>query len=186
MEMEELELLFLDSTEKMDMSLENLRNNFSKISVGRANPKILDSLKIEYYESMTPVNQVANISIPEPNQLLITPFDKSTVKSILLAIKKDTTLDINPQDEGDKIRINIPPLTMERRTQLVKQSKDFLENCKIYIRQMRQHLNKEIKDIKLSEDEEKKYLKKSQDLTDKFIHKADDIFEIKKKDLLNI
>lgn len=184
--MEEIDLLFLEFEEKMQKAIENLQSNFSKISIGRANPKILEHLKIEYYESKVPISQLANISVPEPQQLLIIPFDKSIIKNMVITIKNDTSLNLNPQDEGDKIRLNIPPLTKERRLQLSKQVKDFLENCKITIRQIRQHLNKEIKGLELSQDDEKNILNQSQELTDKFIKKSEDIFETKRDFLLEM
>ncbi|MCR8613390.1 MAG: ribosome recycling factor [Mycoplasma sp.] len=172
--------------EEMNSKIDKLKSNLSKISAGSANPKLLESVKVNYYEEYTPISQLASISAPEARQLLIVPFDRSILKDIVHSIRENKILGLNPQDEGDKIRIIIPPLTREKRLQFVKMAKEFTETSKIAIRQIRQHSNKEIKALKLPEDSEKDAINSSQDLTNESIKKIDEIFKIKESELLTI
>jgi ribosome recycling factor len=182
----ELELYKLEASEKMEHGIERLEINLSRISTGRANPQILNSVKVNYFKTLTPINQLASISVPEPRQLLIKPFDMSVNKFIAQAINS-ASLGVNAVDEGDKTRISIPDLTKERRIQLIKQAKESLEQSKILIRQGRKYANKLIKDDSdLSEDDLEYYESEIQALTNKYSEKLETMFNIKKTELETI
>ena len=182
----ELELYKLDAEENMQKALSSYKNNLTKISAGRANPAILESVQVNYYEVMTPINQIASISVPEAKQLLIKPFDISTTKEIVNAINK-ASLGVNAIDEGDKARINFPEITTERRKDLVKSLSNYTEQAKIQVRSARQNANKQIKlDKELSEDDQRFYQDEIQKLTDKYIVSIDKVTKNKESDLMTI
>ena len=182
----EYELYELEAQDKMEQAIESYRSNLSKISAGRANPQLLSSIKVIYYETLTPLVEIAAISVPEPRQLLIKPFDRSVNKDIVSAINK-ASLGVNAVDEGDKARITIPEVTTQRRKELVKSLAKFTEQGKIQVRNARQEANKAIKaDDELSEDVEKSYLEEIQKLTNKFTTKVDEMTKAKEKDLMTI
>lgn len=182
----DLELINLEAEDKMEKSLETYSSNISKISTGRANPGILNSIKIIYYDTPTPVHEIANISVPEPRQLLIKAYDMSITPNIASAINKATDLGVHAVDEGDKVRITFPELTGERRRELVKSLAKFTEQAKITIRSSRQEANKHIKSLELPEDDERRELEEIQKLTDKYISKVDEMTKVKEKDLMTI
>ena len=182
----EYELYELEAQDKMEQALEGYRANLSKISAGRANPQLLSSVKVIYYETLTPLVEIAAISVPEPRQLLIKPFDRSVNKDIVSAINK-ASLGVNAVDEGDKARITIPEVTTQRRKELVKSLAKYTEQAKVQVRNARQEANKAIKaDEELSEDAEKAYLEEIQKLTNKFTAKVDEMTKAKEKDLMTI
>lgn len=182
----ELELYKMEAEEQMQKAIKTYAINLSKISTGRANPSILDSVRVIYYETPTPLNEVASISVPEPRQLLIKPFDMSISKDVASAIN-NMNLGVHAVDEGDKVRMTFPELTTERRRQLVKSLAGFTEQAKIGIRSARQDANKEIKkDDELNEDDERYYLEQIQKLTDTFVAKVDELTKSKEKDLMTI
>ena len=182
----EYELYELEAQDKMEQALEGYRANLSKISAGRANPQLLSSVKVVYYETLTPLVEIAAISVPEPRQLLIKPFDRSVNKDIVSAINK-ASLGVNAVDEGDKARITIPEVTTERRKELVKSLAKYTEQARVQVRNARQEANKAIKaDEELSEDAEKAYLEEIQKLTNKFTAKVDEMTKAKEKDLMTI
>jgi ribosome recycling factor len=165
----------------MESALEATRRDFSTIRTGRANPAMLDRIQVEYYGNMTPVNQLANISVPEPRQLLIQPYDRNSTSAIEKAIQK-SDLGINPIVDGTGIRLNIPPMTEERRKEYVKQVHQRAEEGCVAVRNVRrdtiEHLKKLQKDKEMSEDDLKRYEAEVQKLTDKFVN---DIHELQKK-----
>ena len=182
----EIELYKLEAEDQMDKALDNYKNNLTKISAGRANPVVLESIKVNYYETLTPINQIAAISVPEPKQLLIKPFDVSITKDIVAAINK-ASLGLNAIDEGDKARINFPEMTTERRKQLVKSLADYTEQAKVQVRAARQNTNKKIKsDETLSEDDQRFYQDQIQKLTDNYIDKINNVTKNKESDLMTI
>lgn len=179
----ELELVQLE--EKMQNYVNKYISNISTISTGRANPEILNSIKITYYNSLMLIKEIASISIPEPRQLLIKPYDKNINKEIVGAIN-NSNISIHAVDEGDKVRMTFPILTEERRKELVKSLSTFTEQAKVGIRLVRQEANKNIKNSDISEDQEKEELKNIQDITDKYILKIDEITKEKSEDLMTI
>ncbi|MBS2098181.1 ribosome recycling factor [Carboxylicivirga linearis] len=185
---EEIELILEDAKERMDKALEHLDNELGKIRAGKANPKMLDGVLVEYYGSMSPLTQVANLSTPDPRTIAIQPWEKQIIGAIEKAILT-ANLGLNPDNNGEIIRINIPPLTEERRRDLVKQAKKECEDAKVSVRNARRDSNEELKRMKkegLSEDLEKDAEADVQKLTDGFIKKIDDMFEVKEKDILTV
>lgn len=175
--------------EKMNKSVEVLKRDLGTLKAGRANPSMLDRISVEYYGTMTPLNQMANISAPEPRVLLIQPWDRNTIKDIEKAILI-SDLGINPSNDGTVIRLQIPELTEETRKNLVKTVKKMGEDSKIVIRGLRRDANDKIKKLKkdsdLPEDEAKGLEDSVQKETDKFIKEIDAIVEKKEKDLLSV
>lgn len=182
----DFEFLLMETEEKMETALTQYEANISKISVGRANPKILDHVKVDYYGTMTPVNQMANISVPEPRQLLIKPYDMTTTKLIVAAINI-ASLGVNAVDEGDKARISFPELTTERRREMVKSLGQYTEQARVKVRNARQDANKAIKgEDSIPEDDSKAMQDDVQKLTDKFISKIDEATKGKESELMTI
>jgi len=171
---------------KMMTAIENLESNLATIRTGRANSKILDRVRVDYYGEPTPINQIARISVVEGTQLVIKPYDRSTVKSIAHAIQA-ANLGLNPQAEADQIRILVPQLTQDRRKQLAKDAQKFAEECKVAVRNVRRDCNDAIKkDKEISEDITKELLNDTQKLTDKFIKDIETIVNEKKDEILNV
>jgi ribosome recycling factor len=187
--MDELvELLFDDTRSKMDKSIWHLESELIKIRAGKANPHMLDSIMVNYYGVQTPLNQVSNIGTPDPRTLAIQPWDRSMIETIEKAILQ-ANIGLNPANNGEIIRINVPPLTEERRRDLVKQVKNECENTRVGIRSVRREANEELKNMRkegLSEDEEKKAQEEVQKLTDDYIQKIDHIFAAKEKDIMTV
>ncbi|MCP4336316.1 MAG: ribosome recycling factor [Mycoplasma sp.] len=182
----ELELYKLEVKSGMQKAIEKYEDNLHKVSTGRANPKILEHLNVDYFDSMTPINQLASISVPEYNQLLIKPFDPITVKNIV-AVINSASLGFQAVDEGSQIRITFPELTTERRKFMVKSLSKYTEQARIQIRQTRKEINQMIKvDEDLSEDNERFYLEEIQNLTNEFNKKIDIITKEKEKDIMTI
>ena len=160
-----------------------------RIRTGKANPSILNSVMVEYYGSPMPINQIASISVPEPQMIVIKPYDKSILKGIEKAIQT-ANLGFNPQNDGDLVRIPIPPLTEQTRKELVKQAKKLVEDNKIAIRNIRrdaiEQLKKLEKDSIISEDELKRRSDEVQKTTDKFIENIDKLAKEKEQDIMSI
>lgn len=174
--------------EKMELAVAYLDESLAHIRAGKANPKILDAVRVSYYGSNVPVSQVANISVPDARTIVITPWEKSMFKEIEKAII-NSELGITPENNGEVIRLCIPPLTEDRRKQLVKQSKSEAETAKVSVRNARREaiegLKKEIKNG-LSEDSEKDAEAEVQKLHDRFMKKIDTIFADKEKEILTV
>lgn len=183
--MEELEMVLLEGEEKMDKCLEAYHKELTTVRTGRANPALLDSVQIDYYGVLTPVKQVASISVPEANQLYIKPFDKSVVKAIESAIYA-SSLGLTPQSDSNGIRLVLPQMTEERRRELVKQVGKMEEAAKVAIRNVRRELNDEIKKLELPEDTEAANLEEVQTMTDNKIKKVEEATATKSKELMNI
>lgn len=175
--------------EKMTKSVNALKDEYSTIRAGRANPHVLDKLKVDYYGVETPLQQVANISVPEARTILIAPWEASLVKAIEKAIMT-SDLGITPNTDGKTIRLNFPELTEERRKELVKDVKKKGENAKVAIRNIRRDANdalkKQNKSNEISEDELKDMENKVQKMTDKFIGELDKVIDEKSKEILTI
>lgn len=174
--------------EQMKKTIFHAERELLKIRAGKANPNMLDSILVDYYGTETPLNQVANVTTPDAQTLAIQPWEKTMIEPIEKAIM-EANLGLNPQNDGTLIRINIPPLTEERRMDLVKQAKNESENCKISIRNSRKEANDEIKNLAkdgLGEDAVKEAETNIQELTDKYIKIMDDHMDKKEKEILTV
>ena len=178
---------FKDFARKMDKTLEHLDDEFAAVRAGRANPKVLDRITVEYYGQDTALNGVANISSPDARTLVIQPWDGSLLKAIEKAILT-SDLGINPQNDGRIIRLVFPQLTEERRKDLTKQVKKYAEDAKVAMRNIRRdgmdYVKKLKKNSEITEDDQKKAEKDLQDLLDKYIKKVDDTLAAKEKELM--
>ena len=174
--------------EKMELAVAYLEETLARIRAGKANPKILDGIRVDYYGSQAPISNVANVAVPDARTITITPWEKSMFRVIEKAII-DSDLGITPENNGEIIRISIPPLTEERRKALVKQSKNEAEQAKISVRNARREaidgLKKAIKDG-LSEDNEKDAEAELQKIHDRFIKKIDAVLEAKNKEIMTV
>ena len=174
--------------DNMEMAVEYLDDALAHIRAGKASPRLLDAIRVDYYGSSAPISNVANISVPDARTIAITPWEKSMFKEIEKAII-NSDLGITPENNGEVIRLSIPPLTEERRKQLVKQSKAEAENAKVSIRNARRDaiegLKKEIKNG-MSEDVEKDGENEVQKLHDKYMKKIDEVFAAKEKEILTV
>jgi ribosome recycling factor len=178
-----------DASSRMDKTLETLRGELSKIRSGKATTALLDGIKVDYYGTMSPINQVGNLTVLDPHTLSYTPWDKSMLAVVEKAIMEEN-LGLNPVSDGTNLKIPIPPLTEERRKELVKIIKKFGEDAKIAIRNVRRdandHLKREEKDKKISEDQLKGEENKIQKLTDEHISKIDDIIKHKENEIMEV
>ena len=176
-----------DIEERMTKTIDSLKDSFNTIRTGRANAAIFDKVRVDYYGTKSPLNQVATIAIPEARSVIITPFDKSLITEIAKAIQM-ADLGLNPSNDGKVIRIAIPALTADRRKELVKQAKTVAENSRTAIRNIRRDgnddLKKQQKDGTLTEDGLKTETDKLQKLTDKYIEEINKIYDAKEKDIL--
>ena len=159
--------ILLETESKMESTIENMEKRFTNIRAGRANPAILDGVVVSYYGVDTPLKQLANISIPEARQIMIKPFDKGILGGIEKAIF-EANLGITPNNNGEMIILNIPALTEETRRTYVKQAKEYAEDCKIVLRNIRQDANNDIKKLELPEDDVKAGQDDVQELINKF------------------
>ena len=175
--------------EKMTKTMHNLEEEFGGIRAGRANPHVLDKLRVDYYGTPSPIQSVANVSVPEPRMIQIQPWEASLVKAIEKAILT-SDLGINPTNDGKVIRLLFPELTEERRKDLVKEVKKKGEAAKVAIRNIRRDANDMLKKLgktsEVSEDEISELEDKVQKMTDKFIKKVDEAVEIKSKEILKV
>ena len=172
----------------MDKALEHLSYEFNKIRAGKAMPSMLDGLMVEYYGSSTPINQVATINTPDARTIVVKPWEKKTLSDIERAIV-NSDLGLNPQNDGEIIRLNIPPLTEERRRNLVKQAKNEAENGKISLRNIRKDANDSIRKLEkegTSEDDVKEGEISVQEYTDTYSKKIDDLLEHKEKEIMTV
>ena len=179
------ETIILELNEKMDKAIESLEKRFATVRAGRANPSSLDGIMVDYYGSMTPLKQLATISVPEARQLLIKPFDRSCLKGIEKAILA-SNLGYNPGNDGETIRIIIPELTEDRRRELVKQVKALAEESKVAIRNIRREALEDLEKLELAEDEEKGLEKDVQDIVTEYNKKVETKLKEKEQELLTI
>ena len=180
-----MEEIILNTEEKMMMTMESLDNKFTNVRAGRANPSMLDGIMVEYYGSPTPLKTLANISVPEARQLSIKPFDRSALGAIEKAIF-EANIGVTPNNNGEMVFIVVPPLTEDRRKELVKQVKGLAEEAKIALRNIRQDANKALENLELPEDEEKRGNEKVQDLINEYNKIVDEKLKEKEKDLMTI
>lgn len=175
--------------EKLEKSFNNLKNEYVTIRAGRANPKILDKVMVDYYGTKTPLTQMCNLSVPEARMLVVSPFDKSAVKDILKGIN-EAEIGINPTLDGDLIRLVFPELNEERRKELAKDVKKLGEDCKIAIRNIRRDANDFIKklekDSEATEDDVKVFEKDVQKMVDDFTKKVDEAIEGKTQEIMKV
>ena len=179
------EMVILELNEKMDKAIATLEKRFTTVRAGRANPSSLDGIVVEYYGSMTPLKQLATISVPEARQLLIKPFDRGCLKDIEKAILA-SNLGYNPGNDGETIRIIIPELTEERRRELVKQVKAMSEETKVAIRNIRREGIEAVSKLEVSEDEEKGLEKDIQDIVNEYNKKVEAMLKEKEEELLTV
>ncbi len=175
---------------KMTAALEHFEGELRKVQTGRAQPSMLDGIKVEVYGTVLPLNQAANVTAPEPQLLQITPFDPSNINAISAAIRNDQSLGLNPSDDGRVVRVPVPALTEERRRQIVKQASEKVEEARIAMRQVRQDALQEAKRQKdaktLTEDDFKAVEKEIDRLMSDYQGKIDAAFKNKEKDILTL
>lgn len=177
---------YIDETELyMEEAIETLDKRLGAIRAGRANPSMLNNVMVEAYGSSVPLNNVANITVPEARQLMVKPFDKSLLKEIEKGIQ-EANLGINPTNNGEIVILTLPELTEDRRREYVKQAKGVGEDAKIALRNVRQDTNNKIKADEMSEDEEKKYLEEVQELINKYNKIVDEKIKEKESELMSI
>ena len=185
---DDVQILIESTKEKMQKAIDHLDHELGKIRAGKANPRMLDDVMVEYYGTMTPLQQVASINTPDPRTIAIQPWEKGMIQPIEKAIM-NANLGLNPDNNGEIVRINVPPLTEERRQDLVKHVKKEGEEARISIRNARRETNDELKKLKkdgLPEDMEKDAEDKVQKLTDKFTKKVEEMLEKKEKDIMTV
>ncbi len=186
-----LDRILDEAKKKMHASVEPLKKELATLRTGRANPSLLDSVQVEYYGAMVPLNQMASVTVPEASMLILTPFDKSSIKAIETAILK-SELGLNPGNDGNVVRLPIPPLTEERRKDLVKASHRMGEEIRTAIRNVRRDANDEVKKLEkdkaagLSEDTAKKAMDDVQKLTDQHVKEVEDALKHKEAEIMKI
>ncbi len=182
--MADLKSIQADTREKMGKAIESLENNLSVLRTGRANPGILKKIVVDYYGSTVPIDQMASITTPDARTLVITPWDRGALNPIEKAIR-DSDLGLNPNNKGDTIFISLPMLTEERRKDLVKNAKNYSEDARIAIRNLRKHALDEVKKSEgIGEDEIKRGEADVQKITDEFTAKVDSTFLKKEQEIL--
>ncbi|MBO9612495.1 MAG: ribosome recycling factor [Dyadobacter sp.] len=186
--MEEIELYLDDAKDTMDGAIKHLIIELGKIRAGKASPQMLEGLQIEYYGSMTPIQNVATINTPDARTLAIKPFEKKIINDIEKAIR-NSNLGFSPSNDGELIRISVPPLNEERRRELVKRAKNEIETAKINVRNIRQDANNSLRKLTkegVSEDLVKSSEERVQKLTDSFVAKIEQIFSVKEREIMEV
>jgi ribosome recycling factor len=178
-----------DAKEQMGKAIDALRKQLATVRAGRASAGMLDNIKVEYYGAATPLNQVASVQVPDARMLIVKPFDKTAIRDIEKAIM-EANLGLQPQNDGDLIRLPIPALSEERRKEYVKQARSKGEDAKIAVRNARRDANDMLKAAKsdgdISEDDEKRGLKMVQDHTDTHVKMVDDLLDKKESEILQV
>lgn len=187
--MTSIDSIISDAEKRMSKSVSNVKDELGKVRTGRAQPNLLDHVTVDYYGTPTPLSQAAGVSVGDARTLVVKVYDKTMVQPIEKAIM-ESDLGLNPATAGDTIRIPLPPLTEERRRDLVKVVKSEGENGKVAVRNIRRDANTHIKDLlkskEISEDDEKRGEDRVQKLTDRFVAEVDSLIEAKEKDLMEI
>lgn len=185
--MSAFQMIHAEANQRMQKTLDTLKKDLSRIRTGRASPALLDGITVDYYGSPMPINQVANISIPDARLIVIQPWEKSMLGPIEKVIQA-SELGLNPQNDGNMLRLPIPPLSEERRAELFKGCKKFGEESKVAVRNVRRDANEKLKkaekDKQVTQDESKKGQDEIQKLTDKFIKMVDDVLIAKEKEIM--
>lgn len=178
-----------ETTQKMNKTIDSLKKDLARIRTGRASPALLDGISVDYYGSPMPVSQVATISVPDARMIMVQPWEKNMLQPIEKAIQA-SDLGLNPQNDGNIIRLPIPPLSEERRRDLFKNCKKIGEDSKVAIRNVRRDANEKFKkmekDKEVTQDESKKGLDEIQKLTDKYIKMIDDLLVAKEKEIMEV
>jgi ribosome recycling factor len=177
-----------NAEERMEKAIAALKKELTSLRAGRASPSLLDRVQVEYYGTMTPVNQLATINTPDARTIIIQPWDKSAMSAIEKALLK-SELGLTPTNDGSVIRLSIPPLTEERRAELVKLTKKYGEEAKVATRNIRRDANDEIKKLEktsITEDESRRYQDEIQKMTDKFIAEIDKVLAAKEKEIMEV
>ena len=184
-----VEEIFEDLKDRMGKSMESLKREYTRLRTGRASISLLDGIRVSYYDTPTPLNQMASLAVPEPRLIVIQPWDKTAIEDIEKAILK-SELGLTPMNDGKVIRISIPPLTEERRKELVKVARKMSEENKVAIRNIRRDANEMLKDLKkekeISEDDLFRSQEEVQKATDQFISQVDELCAAKEKEILEI
>ncbi|MCS7019277.1 MAG: ribosome recycling factor [Cytophagales bacterium] len=186
--MEEINMYLQEAAEQMEKAVKHIQHEFTKIRAGKATPSMLDGLYVNYYGANSPIGQVANVTTTDARTIVIKPWEKSMLAEIEKAIK-NSDLGVNPTNDGEVVRVILPPLSEERRRVLVKQAKSEAENGKISIRNVRKETNEALRKLikeGVPEDDVKKAETKVQNLTDKYIKQIDDLLELKEKDIMTV
>jgi ribosome recycling factor len=174
----------------MDKVIDAFKRDLSKVRTGRASAALLDGIRVEYYGTMTPLNQVASVNVPDPRLITIKPWEKTMIPVIEKAIKAVSELGLNPVSDGELVRIPIPPLTQERRKELVKVIKKMAEEAKVGVRNARRDANEMLKEYldsgDITEDDKTQGLKKVQELTDKYTAQVDEVVGKKEKEVMEV
>ena len=178
-----------DAAQKMEAAVEHTKGEFAKIRTGRANPGLITDLRVDYYGTPTPLQQLAGVSVPEPRQLLVTPYDRTALKEIERAISK-ADLGLNPNNDGQNIRVNFPELTEERRREFVRLARERAEEGRIAVRNVRRHAKQEIErlahDGHITDDEMRRASDDLQKRTDAATGRIDEVLEHKEVELLEV
>ena len=182
---EEIEFILDSTKESMDAAIKHLEKQFVNIRAGKASPAMLGSVMVEYYGSMTPLQQVSNVNTPDGRTITVQPWEKSMLHEIERAILI-ANIGFTPMNNGESIIINVPPLTEERRRELAKQSKSEAEDAKVGIRNARKEANNEIKKLDASEDLKSNAEVDIQELTDAYVKKVDEILAVKEKEIMTV
>jgi ribosome recycling factor len=185
----EMQTVITSTEERMKKTVANLQEGFASLRTGRASAALFDKIRVDYYGEKSPLNQVANISVPEARLIVIQPWDKNLISEIEKAIRS-SELSLNPSNDGKVIRIAVPPLTEERRKELVKLAKSQAEQSRVAVRNIRRdgndELKKLLKDSSITEDDEKKGAEDLQKLTDSYIAKVNQVLEEKEKEIMEV
>ena len=185
---EEAQFCLDETNESMLNAITHLEKEFQKIRTGKASPQMLDGIRIDYYGAMTPLDQLSNINTPDPKQIIVQPWDKSVLPLIEKAIMA-ANLGFNPKNEGEVLRIIVPPLTEERRKDLVKKARSEAESARVAIRNIRRTSNESAKKLEkdgVPEDDIKKLEHDIQEVTDKYISRVDKLLESKERDIMTV
>lgn len=174
-----------NTKKRMDKTVKDLEHEFNTVRTGRASASLFDKITVDYYGTPTPLNQIASISVPEARLIVIQPWDKNSLPQIEKSILT-SELSLNPNNDGKVIRINIPPLTEDRRKELTKLAKDIAEKHRVALRNIRRDSNDEIKKGDMPEDESKKALDSIQELTDSYVKKINTMLDEKEKEIMEI
>ncbi len=186
--MEEIEIYLESAQETMDGALKHLAIELNKIRAGKASPQMLDGIQVDYYGSPSPLQNVASVSTPDTRTLVIKPFEKRLIADIEKAIR-NSNIGLSPNNDGEIIRLSVPPLTEERRHEMVKRVKQEVETAKVNVRNVRQDANNSIRKLTkegVSEDQVKNGEARVQELTDEHTNKIDKIFDAKEKDIMEV
>ena len=177
--------ILLEAEEKMTKAIEVMENRFLNVRAGRANPRILDKVEVDYYGTPTPLIQLATISVPEARKIVIKPFDRNSINAIEKAVF-EADLGLTPNNNGETVMLVIPELTEERRKEYVKEAKAISEEAKVALRNIRQDANNNIKRLEIPEDDQKRAQEDVQDLINKYNKIADDKLKEKEAELMSI